>query len=63
MNDTDILHPIEKVILGELRSGRPLSLDVMASTTGLNIDQLRRGIERLKFKGCIHECCDWSGPG
>ena len=54
MNDTDILHPIEKVILGELRSGRPLSLDVMASTTGLNIDQLRRGIERLKFKGCIH---------
>jgi len=54
MNDTDILHPIEKVILGELRSGRPLSLDVMASTTGLNIDQLRRGIERLKFKGCIN---------
>lgn len=54
MNDTDILHPIEKVILGELRSGRPLSLDVMASKTGLNIDQLRRGIERLKFKGCIH---------
>jgi phenylalanyl-tRNA synthetase alpha chain len=54
MNDTDILHPIEKVILGELRSGRPLSLDVMVSTTGLNIDQLRRGIERLKFKGFIH---------
>jgi phenylalanyl-tRNA synthetase alpha chain len=54
MNDTDILHPIEKVILGELRSGRPLSLDAMASTTGLKIDQLRRGIERLKLKGCIH---------
>jgi phenylalanyl-tRNA synthetase alpha chain len=54
MNDTDILHPIEKVILVELRSGRPLSLDAMASTTGLKIDQLRRGIERLKLKGCIH---------
>jgi phenylalanyl-tRNA synthetase alpha chain len=54
MNDTDILHPIEKVILGELRSGRPLSLDALASTTGLKIDQLRRGIERLKLKGCIH---------
>ncbi|MGC2597668.1 MAG: phenylalanine--tRNA ligase subunit alpha [Nitrososphaeraceae archaeon] len=54
MNDTDILHPIEKAILGELRSGRPLNFDVLASTANLNIDQLRRGIERLKFKGYIH---------
>ena len=46
MNDTDILHPIEKAILRELKSGRPLNFDVLASTANLNIDQLRRGIER-----------------
>ena len=36
------------------RSGCPLNFDVLASTANLNIDQLRRGIERLKFKGYIH---------
>jgi phenylalanyl-tRNA synthetase alpha chain len=53
MSDSDILHPIEKTILEELKTGRLLSLDTLASTTNLNIDQLRRGIERLKFKGFI----------
>lgn len=54
MSDTDIIHPIEKAILMELRHGQMIDLNLVASTTKLNIDQLRRGIERLKFKGYVH---------
>jgi phenylalanyl-tRNA synthetase alpha chain len=38
----------------ELRHGQMIDLNLVASTTKLNIDQLRRGIERLKFKGYVH---------
>lgn len=54
MSDTDIIHPIEKAILMELRPGHLVDLNVVASTTKLNIDQLRRGIERLRFKEYVH---------
>ncbi len=54
MSDTDIIHPIEKAILMKLRPGHMVDLNVMASSTNLNIDQLRRGIERLKFKEYVH---------
>jgi phenylalanyl-tRNA synthetase alpha chain len=54
MSDTDIIHPIEKAILMKLRPGHMVDLNVVASTTKLNIDQLRRGIERLKFKEYVH---------
>lgn len=53
MNNTETLHPIERAILVKLKPGQLVSLAGLASMTNLNIDQIRRGIELLKFKGFI----------
>ncbi|MFZ0264679.1 MAG: phenylalanine--tRNA ligase subunit alpha [Nitrososphaeraceae archaeon] len=47
------LHPIEKSLLKTLASNRPMSVENLSELTGLNVDQVRRGIEWLKYKGLI----------
>lgn len=52
-NNNPPLHPFEKSILEALgRNGK--SIEELAKTTHLGIDQIRRGIEWLKLKGLIH---------
>lgn len=62
MNNSDIsrgksrsdLHPIEKAILKALaENGRGISIENLAYNTNQGIDQVRRGIEWLKFKNLI----------
>jgi phenylalanyl-tRNA synthetase alpha chain len=47
------LHPIEKSLLKTLVSSQPMSIESLSHVTGLNIDQVRRGIEWLKYKNLI----------
>jgi phenylalanyl-tRNA synthetase alpha chain len=47
------LHPIEKSLLKTLASNQPMSIENLSHITGLNIDQVRRGIEWLKYKNLI----------
>ena len=48
------LHPIENSILRALsKSGRWMSIEDLVDSTNQNIDQVRRGIEWLKFKNLI----------
>jgi phenylalanyl-tRNA synthetase alpha chain len=47
------LHPIERKILAALSSKDFLELDELSSTSGLSLDQVRRGIEWLKAKRFI----------
>jgi phenylalanyl-tRNA synthetase alpha chain len=50
----DELHPIEKSILRALaKSGRWMSVEDLVDRTNKSIDQVRRGIEWLKFKNLI----------
>lgn len=46
-----ILHAIEKKIITSLRSESIQSLDALAASTKLSIDQTRRGVEWLRHKG------------
>jgi phenylalanyl-tRNA synthetase alpha chain len=47
------LHPIERSLLKTLVSSQPMSIESLSHVTGLNIDQVRRGIEWLKYKNLI----------
>ena len=47
------LHPIEKSLLKTLANNQTTTVETLSQTTGLNIDQIRRGIEWLKYKDLI----------
>lgn len=47
------LHPIEKSLLKTLASSQPMSIENLSHASGLKIDQVRRGIEWLKYKNLI----------
>jgi phenylalanyl-tRNA synthetase alpha chain len=51
--DASALHPIERAILKALVNQESVAVDFIASSTGLATDQVRRGIEWLKFKNFI----------
>src|ERR671919_1441700 len=46
-------HPIERSILNSLSNNDHVGTHSLAASTGLSIDQIRRGIEWLKFKNLI----------
>jgi phenylalanyl-tRNA synthetase alpha chain len=46
-------HPIERSILNSLSNNDHVGAHSLAAITGLSIDQIRRGIEWLKFKNLI----------
>lgn len=50
--DIRTLHEIERKIIKALANGK-LTLDVLTQQTGLNVDQVRRGIEWLRSKNII----------
>lgn len=52
MSNAPALHPIERSILRALANNDSRA-ESLATTTGLSIDQVRRGIEWLKFKNLI----------
>ena len=53
MSDASALHPIERALLKALAKSGQTSVDGLASDTALELDQVRRGIEWLKFKGLV----------
>ena len=53
MSVNNNLHPIEISLLRGLSSGRQMSIKELVNITGLEVDQIRRGIEWLKFKNMI----------
>ncbi len=52
MSSAPALHPIERSILKALANSDS-SADSLVASTGLSIDQVRRGVEWLKFKNLI----------
>lgn len=46
------LHPIEEKILYLAKEG-PVTLEALAEKSDLSVDQVRRGVERLRFKSLI----------
>jgi phenylalanyl-tRNA synthetase alpha chain len=46
-------HPIEQSILRSLSDNDYVRVDSLVASTGLSIDQIRRGVEWLKFKNLI----------
>jgi phenylalanyl-tRNA synthetase alpha chain len=53
MSRTPTLHPIERSVLRALANNGHVEIDSLAESSGLSIDQARRGIEWLKFKNLI----------
>jgi len=51
--DVRTLHEIERKIIKALANGK-LALDALTQQTGLNVDQVRRGIEWLRYKNLIN---------
>ena len=49
----EAFHPIERTILNSLSKNAHVGAYSLAASTGLSIDQIRRGIEWLKFKNLI----------
>ena len=49
----EAFHPIERSILNSLSNNDRVGAHSLAASTGLSIDQIRRGIEWLKFKNLI----------
>ena len=49
----EAFHPIERTILTSLSKNVHVGAHSLAASTGLSIDQIRRGIEWLKFKNLI----------
>jgi phenylalanyl-tRNA synthetase alpha chain len=47
------LHPIEKSLLRALARNGPMFVENLSQITGLTMDQVRRGIEWLKYKSLI----------
>ncbi|MDE1762960.1 MAG: phenylalanine--tRNA ligase subunit alpha [Thaumarchaeota archaeon] len=50
---SQVLHPIEQKILRSLLEKQTVTPEELAEKTQLSIDQIRRGIEWLKFKGLV----------
>jgi phenylalanyl-tRNA synthetase alpha chain len=53
MSSAPAFHPIELSILNSLSKNDHVGAHSLAASTGLSIDQIRRGIEWLKFKNLI----------
>jgi phenylalanyl-tRNA synthetase alpha chain len=53
MTSPQALHPIERSLLNSLSDNDHVLVDSLVASTGLSIDQIRRGVEWLKFKGLI----------
>lgn len=53
MSSAPTLHPIERSILRALANNDAISIEILAGMTNLEVDQVRRGIEWLKFKNLI----------
>ena len=53
VDDSPQLHPIEKLLLERLANSDPISIEKLVETSDLSVDQVRRGIEWLKFKKLI----------
>jgi phenylalanyl-tRNA synthetase alpha chain len=53
VDDSPHLHPIEKLLLERLANSDPISIEKLVETSDLSVDQVRRGIEWLKFKKLI----------
>ncbi len=53
MSSAEAFHPIERSILHALSQNDNVSIDYLVGNTGLSIDQIRRGVEWLKFKNLI----------
>ena len=53
MSSSSKLHPIERSLLQVLATNEHISVEKIAHISNLNIDQVRRGIEWLKFKNLI----------
>ena len=53
MTSVHALHPIERSILNSLSSSDNIPVSSLVANTGLPVDQVRRGIEWLKFKRLI----------
>jgi phenylalanyl-tRNA synthetase alpha chain len=53
MSSAPALHPIERSILKSLSDKAHVQAELLTIGTGLSIDQIRRGIEWLKFKNLI----------
>lgn len=53
MSSAPALHPIERSILNSLSNNDEVPAESLVTSTGLSIDQIRRGIEWLKFKNLL----------
>jgi phenylalanyl-tRNA synthetase alpha chain len=53
MSSAPALHPIERSILNSLSNNDHVRGESLVASTGLSLDQIRRGIEWLKFKNLI----------
>ena len=53
VDDSHQLHQIEKLLLERLANSDPVSIEKLVATSDLSVDQVRRGIEWLKFKKLI----------
>lgn len=53
VDDSPQLHPIEKLLLKRLANSDHISIEKLVETSDLSVDQVRRGIEWLKFKKLI----------
>lgn len=53
MSRRPAFHPIEQSILRSLSDNDYVRVDSLVASTGLSIDQIRRGVEWLKFKNLI----------
>jgi phenylalanyl-tRNA synthetase alpha chain len=49
----DALHPIERALLKGLQGSQASSIESLSRNSGLDIDQVRRGVEWLKFKKMV----------
>ena len=54
------LHPIEKKILELVGNDGSITIETLSDKSVLTIDQVRRGVERLKFKKLILISQDFS---
>src|SRR6266511_4542648 len=53
MSGAPAFHPIERSILKALSNNEYVQVDSLVASTDLSIDQIRRGVEWLKFKNLI----------
>src|SRR5918994_5503260 len=53
MSSAPTFHPIERSILNSLSNNDHVRAESLVASTGLSLDQIRRGIEWLKFKNLI----------